>query len=583
MYHQDTKTQSKAGTKNKRPKPAHFRFLLSASQVFLVSLCLGGGLALLVLIPAAAHAQVNDDSMAIVQRAWQLQQAGDYAGAVDAYRAFLKLNPREAGARSNLGATLVKLGRYDEAIEEYQKAEKLLPGDARIGMNLALAYEKSGRLREASRKLTRLHAQAPQKTQITLLLADCELQLGDYDRVIELLQPAEREDPSDLATAYMLGTALIRTQRITEGQVLLDRILRNGDSAEARFLVGTQYFESGDFPAAVKELAGAIELNPKLPQLQSYYGLALLNTGDPVGAAAAFRRELAENPNDYAANLALGQILIVSKQYAEAMPFIQAALRRHPESTEAGLAMGECLSGTGKLHEARERLEAVVRAIPASLDAHRELLSVYTRLHLGPQAARERTTVSRLEREAEGKGGGPAIDTLEPDFDLSQVSTKEHVRLSDFRGKTPVVLVFGSYSCPNFRGSADALNALFQHYGRQARFFLVYIREAHSADQWQSTRNVREGIDVAPALTMEDKEAHAVMCTRTLHLKFPALVDGMDGSAEAAYAAWPSHAFVIGPDGRVRYSTGLSQQDFHAEAMEMALRTAIANEPSSSN
>ena len=514
--------------------------------------------------------------MSIAQRAYQLQQAGDYAAAVDAYRAFLKLRPAEAAARSNLGAALVKLGRYEEAIEEYKKAEQLLPADVRIGTNLALAYEKSGRIREACEKLVALHSQAPQEKQITLLLADCELRLGEYDRVIELLQPLAREAPYDLATDYMLGTALIRSRRIGEGQVLLDRILRNGNSAEAHFLLGTQFFESGDYPAAVKELAGAVELNPRLPQLQSFYGLALLNTGDPVGATAAFRRELADNPNDYAANLALGQILINSKQYAEALPLIEAALRLRPESIEAELALGECLSGSGKLPEARKQLEAVTRAVPASLQAHRDLLSVYIRLRLGPEVARERAVVSRLEREAGAKEGGPQINALAPLFDLPEVGTKRRVRLSDLRGKTPVVLVFGSYSCPNFRASAEALNSLFQRYGQRAPFFLVYIREAHAAGDWPSTRNVREGVAVAPALRLEDKEEHAVMCLRKLHLQFPALVDAMDGSVEAAYAAWPSRVFVIGTDGRVRYSSRLTQQDFRAEAMERALRAVMA-------
>ena len=104
-------------------------------------------------------------------------------------------------------------------------------------------------------------------------------------------------------------------------------ILREEDSAEAHFLIGKRLLESRNYPAAMKEQARAIELNPKLPQVQSYYGLALLNTGDPVGAADAFRQELAEEPNDFVANLALGQILIVSKQYSEAAPFVRAALR----------------------------------------------------------------------------------------------------------------------------------------------------------------------------------------------------------------------------------------------------------------
>ncbi len=533
-------------------------------------------LSLAILMPAVALSQVADDAMSIARRAWHLQQAGDYAAAVDAYRAFLKLRPDEPAARSNLGAALAKLGRYDEAIVEYQKAEKLLPGDVHVGMNLALAFQKSGRLTESCQKLSALHAGAPQETQITLLLADCNLRLGEYDRVIELLQPVERQDPSDLGTAYMLGTALMRTRRIAEGQVLLDRILRQGDSVEAHFLLGTRFFESGDYPAAVKELAKAIALNRRLPQLQSFYGRALLNTGDPVGAAAAFREELAENPNDYAANLALGEILIVSKQYAEAMPLIEAALRLRPESIEARLALGECLSGTGRLPEARERLEAVVQAMPASLQAHRVLFSVYTRLHLASQAAQEREIVNRLERAASAGQEGPRINDLAPDFELPEAGTKRRVRVSDFRGKSPVVLIFGSYSCPNLRASADALNTMFQRYGRQVRFYLVYVREAHAAGDWQSTRNVREGIATAPALTVEEKESHAIMCTRKLHLKFAALADGLNGGAEAAYAAWPSRAFVIGRDGRIHYSTRLTQQDFDAEEMERALRAAVA-------
>jgi tetratricopeptide (TPR) repeat protein len=511
--------------------------------------------------------------MAIVQHAYQLQQQGDYAAAADAYRAFLKLRPDEAGAHSNLGAVLVKLGRYDEGIAEYQTAEKLLPGDPRIGLNLALAYEKSGRLQEATNKLESVHSAVPQEKQVTLLLADCNLQMGDNDRVIELLQPLEQADRSDLAIAYMLGTALLRKRRIAEGQVLLDRILRNGDSPEARFLLGTRFYESGDYRAAVKELAGAVELNPKLPQLQSYYGLALLNTGDPDAAAAAFRRELAENPNDYASNLALGQILTVARHFDDAVPLLQRALVVRPQSVDATLALGECLSGLGKLQEARDRLEAAAQAAPASLRAHQALLSVYTRLGLAPEAGREQATVGQLQEAS--NGGGPAIHAMAPDFELADAAGKRNVRLSEFWGKSPVVLVFGSYTCPNLRDSADELNSLYHRYGYRTPFFLVYIREAHAAGDWQSTRNEREGVVLDPAKTMDEKEHHAAMCSLKLHLQFPALVDGMDGKVEAAYAAWPSRAFVIGTDGRVLYSTRLTQLDFHAEDMESALRAAI--------
>jgi len=524
----------------------------------------------------AVQAQTaGSDPMAVVQHAYQLQQSGDYAGAADAYREFLKLRPNEPGALSNLGVVLVKLGRFEEAIVEYEAAEKLLPGDGRIELNLALVYQKSGRLGEATKKLEALHAAQPQQTQVTLLLADCYLQTGSDDRVVDLLRPIEAANPDDLALAYMLGTAFIRKKQIDEGQVRLDRILKQGDSAQARFLLGTRMFESGDYPAAAKELARAIELDPKLPRLQAFYGQALLFSGDPDGASTAFRNELSTNPNDFAANLGLAQILTVRKKFADAKPLLEQALLVQPQSTDASLAMAECLAGEGKLAEARQRLEALEKAIPNSPDVHQDLADVYTRLQLKTEAARERVTFLKLQPASTA---GPQVNEMAPDFALPDVSGAK-VALRDYRGKSPVVLVFGSYSCPNFRSSASALKALQAKYGKRAPFLLVYIREAHAGSQtWQSTRNQRENIDLAPATTLAEKRDHASMCSRQLHLGFPAVVDGMDGAVETAYAAWPSRAFVIGSDGRVIYSTRLTELDFHAEDMESALKKAVALE-----
>lgn len=531
---------------------------------------------LLLAFPAALYPQSAQESAVLPRHALELQQAGDFTAAADAYRTFLKAHPDDADALSNLGVVLVRLGRYDEAIQEYEAAEHLRPGDWRIKLNLALAYRKSGRLKEAAAKLEELHSLAPQVKQISLLLADSDLQLGDNNRVIALLQPLESADPSDLATAYMLGTALIRERRIKEGEILLDRILRNGDSPEARFLLGTQYYESGNYPAAVKELAGAVKLNPNLPGLQSYYGMALLQTGDPDAASAAFRAELARNPNDFNSNLALGQILTVARKFPEAIPLLERALRLRPQSTDAQLALGECLAGTGKLQEARLKLETVAAAVPNSLEVHRDLAAVYSRLHLQADAARERKVVDRLQQQAAANSSGPAVHSVAPPFELQEVATGKEVSLRQFRGKSPVVLVFGSYTCPNFRDSADALKLLNKKYGRRIPFYLVYIREAHSTDKWQSTENEREGINLRPAKTMAEKEGHAAMCSRKLHLQFPALVDGIDGHVEKAYAAWPSHVFVIGMDGRILYTSGLNRQDFHPKTMEAVLQSVLA-------
>jgi tetratricopeptide (TPR) repeat protein len=525
-----------------------------------------------------AQTDAPADPVALAQHAVQLQQSHDYAAAAEAYRALLKVQPNEVATHVNLGVVLVNLGRFEEAIAEYEAADKLLPGDGRIGLNIALAYEKSGRVKEAETRFEALHKNAPQDNRITMLLADCYLQTGEDGRVIELLQLLEAQQPDDLALAYMLGLAFLHKGRINEGQLLLDRILRNGDTAEARFLLGTRMFESGDYPAAVKQLASAIGLSPALPQLQSLYGRALLNTGDADAAAAAFQKELTANANDYEANLGLGQILTFRKQFNDAIPPLRRALQVRPASTEAELALAECLSGTGQFNSARPYAEAARQAMPNSAEAHQTLASIYTGLHLTRDAARERTQAQSLERATKASDPGPKLNTPAPDFALPDAVTGKVTHLQDFLGKTPVVLVFGSYSCPNFRSSADALKSMHQSYGSRLPFLLIYIREAHGSDNWQSTRNTREGIALRSAGTLAEKQGNATTCSRSLHLSFPALVDGLDGSVETAYHAWPSRAFIIGADGRVLYSTRLTELDFKPQEMENVLRKAVGSD-----
>jgi tetratricopeptide (TPR) repeat protein len=449
-------------------------------------------------------------------------EIGDLEGAVKNYRDFLATHPKEVGAHSNLGVLLSRLGRFDEAIAEYTKALDLEPGNAGITLNLGLAYYKSGRIPEASKEFSKAQT-APDNLQTTLLLADCRLRMGQNTEVIALLQPIEQQNPNDLAIAYLLGTALIRENRVAEGQQRVDRILRNGDSAEARFLLGSQMFAVGDFPAAVKQLASAIELNPSLPGLESLYGQALLNTGDPDGAASAFQKELASNPNDFGANLYLAEIFIARKKWEEAEPLLARALRVRPDS----------------------------------LAVKRDLEKL---------AARDEKLGAELS--------GPRPGEQAPALSATQMSSGERVTLAQLRNVGPILIVFGSYTCPNFRAAAGKLNALYAKYKGQISFYLIYIREAHSTADWQSTRNEREGIVLRAATTMSEQQEHAGMCVRKLHIGFPALLDDMSGAAEKAYSAWPSKAYVVDRQGRIVFSTGLSELDFNPEQLEAAIRKA---------
>src|ERR1700693_4421081 len=86
----------------------------------------------------------------LLRHATELQQAGDFEGAVQAYRDFLAVRPNELAVRSNLGVLLSQLGRYDQAIVEYKKALQLDPNNPGVALNLGLAYYKAGQITQAA-------------------------------------------------------------------------------------------------------------------------------------------------------------------------------------------------------------------------------------------------------------------------------------------------------------------------------------------------------------------------------------------------------------------------------------------------
>jgi len=221
------------------------------------------------------------DAQDVLANAVQLHQAGDFEGAIRAYQIFLTASPNDKSrvlAYSNLGAALAHLGRYEEAIEQYDKALRAIsdgPGEppeaAGVRFNLAVAYYKAGQIPDAKRQLLRLSDSRSDEMKVVLLLADCHLRMGENKQAVELLSPLEASQEDDHALSYLLGTALIRDHQIDRGQKIIDRILRDGDTAEARVLMGTARMAVRDLPGAIDDLRRAIELNPKLPTAHAIY------------------------------------------------------------------------------------------------------------------------------------------------------------------------------------------------------------------------------------------------------------------------------------------------------------------------
>lgn len=357
----------------------------------------------IVLLGQASLAFAQEAPEQILQQAIAMHQAGDMEGAIRGYRAYLRVRPESPDVRSNLGAALVKTGRYADAIAEYQAALKQKPKDPHIRLNLALAFYKAAQISDAARELAVLHAADPTNQQVILVLSDCWLQQGENAKVIALLSPLDKQNEGDLAIAYMLGTALLRNKQIDRGQLIIDRILRNGDSAEARLLLGMARLEALEYPVAIADLQKAVELNPHLPDVYSYLGQAQMASGDMTAARAAFEKELQQNPNDFESNLRLAVLLKQDGDYDRARELLARALRMRPGDLRALYQVGSVDLAAGDTDRACATLEKVVKQAPQFLEAHVSLAQVYYRLKRKADGDRERAIVQKLKAEQDAK------------------------------------------------------------------------------------------------------------------------------------------------------------------------------------
>ena len=167
--------------------------------------------------------------------------------------------------------------------------------------------------------------------------------------------------------------------------------------------------------------------------------------------------------------------------------------------------------------------------------------------------------------------GKLAVGQEAPDFDLATRDGAGRVRLSSLRHTKPVVLVFGSYTCPPFRREMPAVTKLYKEYQDRAAFYFVYIEEAHAHDVWPLASNAKASIVYGTAGSADERTSVANICAKALKVEFPILVDDMANDVADVYTAWPTRLYVIDTEGTIAYKSRPGPFGFEAAGLAEAL------------
>ena len=188
-----------------------------------------------------------------------------------------------------------------------------------------------------------------------------------------------------------------------------------------------------------------------------------------------------------------------------------------------------------------------------------------------PDAPSRSTLIHALKGQELGSlQSGPNLDESAPDFTLTTLDGKQ-VTLSKEVGEKPIVLIFGNFTCGPFRSQAGNLEKLHHRYRDRAKFFLIYVREAHPNDGWWMMSNQQVGIDVLQPKSDLDRRAIATKCQKHLDLEIPFLVDGVEDHVGTMYSGMPNRLYLIDQNGKIAFKNGRGPYGFHPRQLEQAL------------
>ncbi|MFI2227302.1 TlpA family protein disulfide reductase [Streptomyces fradiae] len=149
-----------------------------------------------------------------------------------------------------------------------------------------------------------------------------------------------------------------------------------------------------------------------------------------------------------------------------------------------------------------------------------------------------------------------------PEFDLPTLDGGRFA--SRALGRRPVLMVFGSRTCPVTESAVPVLKRLHARFGEQVRFVLVNTREAHP------------GEEIGQPATAAEKHRHARRLRDHHAVPFEVAVDDIDGTLHRAFTPKPNSAYLVDPTGTVAFRSHWANDE---PALREALERAAAGRP----
>lgn len=297
---------------------------------------------------------------------------GKYEAAAEAFTKAVAADPSDYSAHFNLALAYSLLQQDARGIAEYRKTLELQPGLYEAQLNLGILLLRQKNPVEARPLLEGAAAQKPAEFRPRFYLAEAELGTGDAAKA-EVDYRAALETNAKAAGAQLgLARALSQQGKLAEAAPHFRLAVELDTNYRDALLELAVLYEKGG------QLAEAIEIYRQFPDqaaAQERLGELLLESKQYADAIPRLEEAYAKSPTQ-ANRLGLAEAFLFNHQLDKALPLLDKAVAEEPANYDLRMMFGRALRDRKQYPAAAEQFQAALKAKPEAGPTWNELGSV---------------------------------------------------------------------------------------------------------------------------------------------------------------------------------------------------------------
>jgi len=144
--------------------------------------------------------------------------------------------------------------------------------------------------------------------------------------------------------------------------------------------LGRAYYDLNRHDLSRQQFQAVLQRDPRYPWIHSHLAVILTNAGAVQDAIRELNTELRFYPDHASARLELGEALVKTGQFGEALEQLQLALKNDPQMEslpDMNFALAKAYRGSGQTNQAVKAARRCIERKPEFADAHYLLAQLY--------------------------------------------------------------------------------------------------------------------------------------------------------------------------------------------------------------